>query len=88
MTCKPPLLIPPQKEPIFFGPKSYAMFWNEWKINFPIFRFWNIVVQNFQNSVKKKDAQCSETDFSLILGFLVFEIWSILVLNIRSEFGI
>ena len=33
-----------QKEPFsIFGPKWHAMFWNEWKINFPIFSFWNMV---------------------------------------------
>ena len=39
--------IPPHEEPIFFGPKCCAIFWNEWKINFPIFCFWAMVVQKW-----------------------------------------
>ena len=41
-TCKSSPL--PQKCPNrIFGPKRCAMFWNLWKINFPIFIFWEIV---------------------------------------------
>ena len=55
-------LYPLQKNRFMFCIKSCTMFWNEWKINFSIFSFWEIVVQNSQNSLK----------------FLVLEIWSIL----------
>ena len=30
----------------FFGLKGRAVFWKEWKINFPIFSFWDMVAQN------------------------------------------
>ena len=64
----------------FFGTKSCAIFWNEWKINFPIFSFWDMVVQNSQNRFEfffvQKVAQYSETNEKSIFWFLVFEIWS------------
>ena len=47
---------PHQRESFsFFCPKWCSIFWNEWKINYPIFTIlWFLV---------PKDAQCSETDF-------------------------
>ena len=66
----------------FFGPTGCLMFWNEWKINFPIFAmnsFWDMVAQNSWNP-KKKRAMFWNGFFSswvfFLLQFLVFEIWS------------
>ena len=43
----PTSLLSLKKSRLFFRSRSYAMFWNEWKINFPIFSFWDMVFQNF-----------------------------------------
>ena len=70
MQTSPPS--PPQKEPLsFYCPYCCAMFWNEWKINFPIFAifiFWDIIVQKWEyiypfSYRNENDAQFSETDF-------------------------
>ena len=71
-------------------PKSSVMFRSKWKINFPIFVFEILYIENSQDRMEKKfvpkNAQFSEIDLSLnliILRFLGFEIWSILY----SSFG-
>ena len=69
---------------LFFGTKSCAMFWIEWKINFTIlaiFSFRDIVVKNSYNNLKNKSSQmmrnvlkqCSQITLNLtILQFCNF----------------
>ena len=75
----------PQKEPFsFFGPKWREMFWNEWKIHFPIF----VISEIFKHLERKKKSyhpkrcamfwnRCSSS-WVIFVRFLVFELWSIL----------
>ena len=62
---------------LLFGPKWHAMFWSEWKINFPIFSFWDTfdLVQNFEVFLptkygRKKMSQMMSNVLKRIFEFL------------------
>ena len=87
---------PPRKEPYFFGSKSCIMFWNEWRINIPMYAIFVFEICSFKflritrkKIIFPKVMQCSETDFNPNLTIFSFsgmvDLYSTIVVNWQTE---